>query len=82
MNEISIPSLIAIGMSIGVCLTLVIVLVVELPPVDKAVDTITDRLFPPQVLFSWSTQECIEVRPSKAGSCDDLPNIYTRVWIR
>ena len=34
----------------------------------------------PSVHRSWATKECIEVHPSGAGTCDDLPDRYDVVW--
>ena len=34
----------------------------------------------PDVHRSWTTKECLEVRPSGAGTCEDLPDRYDVVW--
>ena len=36
----------------------------------------------PLVYRSWSTQECVRVEPTSAGTCEDLPDKYQNVWVR
>ena len=36
----------------------------------------------PVVEWSWTTQECVSVSPHEAGTCDQLPERYERVWVR
>ena len=36
----------------------------------------------PIVEWSWTTRECVQVLPSEAGNCEQLPGRYTRVWVR
>ena len=36
----------------------------------------------PVVYTSWTTRECVKVVPPEAGTCDDLPKRYERVWVR
>ena len=36
----------------------------------------------PVVEVSWATKECVRVVPTEAGSCDQLPDRYERVWVR
>ena len=36
----------------------------------------------PVVEWSWSAQECVSVSPAEAGTCDQLPERYERVWVR
>ena len=36
----------------------------------------------PIVYVSWTTKECVQVVPPEAGTCDDLPKRYGRVWVR
>ena len=36
----------------------------------------------PVVEVSWATKECVRVVPTEAGSCDQLPDRYDRVWVR
>ena len=36
----------------------------------------------PVVEWSWTTLECVRVIPPEAGTCDDLPKRYERVWVR
>ena len=34
----------------------------------------------PQVVYSYHTRECVEVRP--AGTCDNIPKRYVHRWAR
>ena len=36
----------------------------------------------PVVEVSWATKDCVRVVPTSAGSCDQLPDRYERVWVR
>lgn len=36
----------------------------------------------PVVRWSWSTRECVQVIPRAAGTCNQLPKRYERVWVR
>jgi hypothetical protein len=36
----------------------------------------------PTVYKSWGTFECVKVRPVKAGSCTQLPEKYSLVWVK
>ena len=36
----------------------------------------------PVVEWSWTAQECVSVSPHEAGTCDQLPDRYERVWVR
>ena len=36
----------------------------------------------PAVEFSWTTKECVRVIPPEAGTCDDLPERYEKVWVQ
>ena len=36
----------------------------------------------PVVEWSWTTKECVSVSPPEAGTCDQLPARYERVWVR
>ena len=36
----------------------------------------------PQVLRSWESRECVQVRPPDAGTCAALPERYEVVWVR
>ena len=36
----------------------------------------------PVVEVSWTTKECVRVVPTEAGTCDQLPDRYERVWVR
>ena len=36
----------------------------------------------PVVEWSWLTGECVRVVPPEAGTCNELPGRYERVWVR
>ena len=36
----------------------------------------------PIVEWSWSTRECVRVIPPEAGTCNQLPKRYERVWVQ
>ena len=36
----------------------------------------------PVVEWSWTAKECVRVIPPEAGTCDQLPKRYERVWVR
>lgn len=36
----------------------------------------------PQVQISNTTQKCVKVVPASAGTCENLPAKYERVWVK
>ena len=36
----------------------------------------------PLVEWSLTRDECVHVAPATAGTCEDLPDRYERVWVR
>ena len=36
----------------------------------------------PVVEWSWTRDECVQVIPAEAGTCDELPDRFERVWVQ